>query len=215
MPINLTPYLTSSGRLGVIPQDTLSGIRTQAFNGGVQVQMGRTIVTMRSVFLDFVMGSVSPEGLSGRDLQTVLNNVQRLERGLNGGLSSRQILAGIPSPSAPPPRPSVMQTGLMLERIEKCSFNVNSSSLRATEEALICPITLCIPEHGVIMRNAGDSDVCTLYDKESLKHLVNTNSPHPLSREKITESMIVQENSCYFDSTSGSFKHVSGEITRL
>nr|WP_252099461.1 T3SS effector NleG family protein [Escherichia coli] len=46
-----------------------------------------------------------------------------------------------------------MQTELVLEQIEKCSFNVNSSSLRATEEALTCPITLCIPEHGVIMRN--------------------------------------------------------------
>ncbi|GAB7800318.1 hypothetical protein OkiPb00197_37760 [Escherichia coli] len=63
--------------------------------------------------------------------------------------------------------------------------------------------------------NAGDSDVCTLYDKESLKHLVNTSSPHPLSREKITESMIVKENSCYFDFTSGSIKNVRGEITRL
>uniref|UniRef100_UPI001F450119 T3SS effector NleG family protein n=1 Tax=Escherichia coli TaxID=562 RepID=UPI001F450119 len=54
-----------------------------------------------------------------------------------------------------------------------------------------------------------------LYDKESLKHLVNTSSPHPLSREKITESMIVKENSCYFDFTSGSIKNVRGEITRL
>ncbi|WP_072249921.1 T3SS effector NleG family protein [Escherichia albertii] len=215
MPINLTPYLTASGGLGEIPQDTLSGIRTRASNGGAQVQMGSTIVTIRSVFLGFFMGSVSPEGLSERALQTALNNVNRLERDLNGGLSGRQILASIPSPYVFPPRPSVMQTELVLEKIEKCSFNVNSSSLRATEEALTCPITLCIPEHGVIMRNAGNSDVCTLYDKESLKHLVDTSSPHPLSREKITESMIVKENSCYFDCASGSIKNVRGEITRL
>ncbi|WP_249824696.1 T3SS effector NleG family protein, partial [Escherichia coli] len=105
--------------------------------------MGSTIVTIRSVFLGFFMGSVSPEGLSERALQTALNNVNRLERDLNGGLSGRQILASIPSPYVFPPRPSVMQTELVLEQIEKCSFNVNSSSLRATEEALTCPITLC------------------------------------------------------------------------
>ncbi|EOC5421388.1 TPA: T3SS effector NleG, partial [Escherichia coli] len=93
MPINLTPYLTASGGLGEIPQDTLSGIRTLAFNGGAQVQMGSTIVTIRSVFLGFFMGSVSPEGLSERALRTALNNVNRLERDLNGGLSGRQILA--------------------------------------------------------------------------------------------------------------------------
>lgn len=98
MPINLTPYLTASGGLGEIPQDTLSGIRTLAFNGGAQVQMGSTIVTIRSVFLGFFMGSVSPEGLSERALRTALNNVNRLERDLNGGLSGRQILASIPSP---------------------------------------------------------------------------------------------------------------------
>ncbi|EOJ9782160.1 T3SS effector NleG, partial [Escherichia coli] len=112
MPINLTPYLTASGGLGEIPQDTLSGIRTLAFNGGAQVQMGSTIVTIRSVFLGFFMGSVSPEGLSERALRTALNNVNRLERDLNGGLSGRQILASIPSPYASPPRPSVMQTEL-------------------------------------------------------------------------------------------------------
>ncbi len=49
--------------------------------------MGSTIVTIRSVFLGFFMGSVSPEGLSERALQTALNNVNRLERDLNGGLS--------------------------------------------------------------------------------------------------------------------------------
>lgn len=46
MPINLTPYLTPGGLLGAIPQNTLSEIRTQSANGGAQILLGATIVTL-------------------------------------------------------------------------------------------------------------------------------------------------------------------------
>ncbi|WDB26895.1 T3SS effector NleG family protein [Escherichia albertii] len=215
MPINLTPYLTSGGGLGEVPQHALSDIRTQAANGAAQVQLGNTMVIMRVVFSNFFRGSVNTEGLSGGDLQSVLSNIAHLERSLNGGLSGRDVLLRIPVPSVPPPRSSVMQTGLLLEKIEKCSFNVSSSSLKGAGDALTCPITLCIPEHGVIMKNSSSSDVCALYDKTSLTHIVSTSTPHPLSRQKITDAMIVKESSCYFDGVSGNIRYISGDITRL
>lgn len=49
------------------------------------------------------------------------------------------------------------------------------------------------------------SDVCTLYDKAALIHLIDMDAPHPLSRETITVSMIVRKDECYFDQSRGSF----------
>lgn len=181
MPINLTPYLTPGGLLGAIPQNTLSEIRTQSANGGAQILLGATIVTVRPVFLGFFMGSVSPAGLSEGAFRAALSNIEQIERNLNNGLSGREVLESIPRPSVPPPRPSVMQSGLLLDKINKCAFRVDAASLKGPEDVLTCPITLCIPEDGVFMKNAGNSSICTLYDKASLEHLVNTNAPHPLS----------------------------------
>ncbi|EEU9598941.1 T3SS effector NleG family protein [Escherichia albertii] len=199
MPINLTPYLTPGGLLGAIPQNTLSEIRTQSANGGAQILLGATIVTVRPVFLGFFMGSVSLAGLSEGAFRAALSNIEQIERNLNNGLSGREVLESIPRPSVPPPRPSVMQSGLLLDKINKCAFRVDAASLKGPEDVLTCPITLCIPEDGVFMKNAGNSSICTLYDKASLEHLVNTNAPHPLSRESITVSMIVERDKCNFD----------------
>lgn len=96
MPINLTPYLTPGGLLGAIPQNTLSEIRTQSANGGAQILLGATIVTVRPVFLGFFMGSVSPAGLSEGAFRAALSNIEQIERNLNNGLSGREVLESIP-----------------------------------------------------------------------------------------------------------------------
>ncbi|EPS5377030.1 T3SS effector NleG family protein [Escherichia albertii] len=149
--------------------------------------------------MGFFMGSVSPAGLSEGAFRAALSNIEQIERNLNNGLSGREVLESIPRPSVPPPRPSVIQSGLLLDKINKCAFRVDAASLKGPEDVLTCPITLCIPEDGVFMKNAGNSSICTLYDKASLEHLVNTNAPHPLSRESITVSMIVERDKCNFD----------------
>lgn len=65
---------------------------------------------------------------------------------------------------------------------------------------MTCPITLDTPETGVFMRNSRSSDICSLYDKDALLQLIETGGAHPLSRESITESMIMRQDECHFDS---------------
>ena len=76
-------------------------------------------------------------------------------------------------------------------KLTSCMFSLNSAGFSCPESFLTCPITLCVPEVGVFMKNSRDSNICSLYDKESLSYLIKTSAPHPLSREVITESMIV------------------------
>ncbi|HCQ4574612.1 TPA: T3SS effector NleG family protein [Escherichia albertii] len=44
-----------------------------------------------------------------------------------------------------------------------------------------------------------------LYDQASLLHLVKNNASHPLSRELITESMIMEKDKCHFDHKRDAF----------
>ncbi|WP_251005729.1 T3SS effector NleG family protein [Escherichia coli] len=55
------------------------------------------------------------------------------------------------------------------------------------------------------MRNAADSNVCSIYDTRALQHLINIQADHPLSREPITTSMIISKDKCYFDTTKNNF----------
>ncbi|EHT1565462.1 T3SS effector NleG family protein, partial [Escherichia coli] len=70
---------------------------------------------------------------------------------------------------------------------------------------LTCPITLDKPENGVFMRNSQGAEICSLYDKDALVQLVETGGAHPLSREPITESMIMRKDECHFDTKREAF----------
>ncbi|MCZ8856431.1 T3SS effector NleG family protein [Escherichia albertii] len=90
-------------------------------------------------------------------------------------------------------------------KINSCSFVLDSERFSYPGSSLICPITLCTPEYGVLMKNSQESKICSLYDKASLLHLVKNNAPHPLSRELITESMIMEKDKCHFDHKRDTF----------
>lgn len=70
---------------------------------------------------------------------------------------------------------------------------------------MTCPITLDVPETGVFMRNSRSSEICNLYDKGALLQLVGAGGTHPLTREPITESMIMRKDECHFDSKREAF----------
>ncbi|EIG3914094.1 type III secretion system effector NleG7, partial [Escherichia coli] len=85
------------------------------------------------------------------------------------------------------------------------SFVVNPDEFSCDTQFLKCPITLCVPEKGVFVKNALNSNICTLYDKSAFMNLTREHLPHPLSREKIVKEMIIERNMCYFDTISQHF----------
>ncbi|EFA3075008.1 DUF1076 domain-containing protein, partial [Escherichia coli] len=60
-------------------------------------------------------------------------------------------------------------------------------------------------QKGVFVKNALNSNICTLYDKSAFMNLTREHLPHPLSREKIVKEMIIERNMCYFDTISQHF----------
>ncbi|EMM4086253.1 T3SS effector NleG family protein [Shigella flexneri] len=89
--------------------------------------------------------------------------------------------------------------------IKNCSFTLSPNMFNCPENLLTCPITLSTPTLAVFMRNAADSNVCTIYDMCALQHLINIQADHPLSREPITASMIISKDKCCFDTTKNNF----------
>ncbi|MCM4974700.1 DUF1076 domain-containing protein, partial [Escherichia coli] len=83
--------------------------------------------------------------------------------------------------AAPLVQESVIKT--LLDRINSNAFPVSLQDFSCTEEHLNCPITLRIPETGVFVRNARNSEICALYDQEALTELILRNALHPLSRD--------------------------------
>ncbi|EKD0827426.1 type III secretion system effector NleG7 [Escherichia coli] len=90
-------------------------------------------------------------------------------------------------------------------KIHSHSFVVNPDEFSCDTQFLKCPITLCVPEKGVFVKNALNSNICTLYDKSAFMNLTREHLPHPLSREKIVKEMIIERNMCYFDTISQHF----------
>ncbi|ENH3561467.1 T3SS effector NleG family protein, partial [Escherichia coli] len=84
-------------------------------------------------------------------------------------------------------------------------FRPDSNHFSCPESFLTCPITLDTPETGVFMRNSRGAEICSLYDKDALVQLVETGGAHPLSREPITESMIMRKDECHFDTKREAF----------
>ncbi|MCV3238031.1 DUF1076 domain-containing protein, partial [Escherichia albertii] len=195
MPIDLTAYvLPEFNLLFSVPDEVLSEIRNQSAAGEAQIQLGELMVSIRPMSIDgFFMGSINQNGLSEDSILMGLQHIEYLEREINaGGLTSsevnmlREIEINVNTSLLPDVR-----LPRILDKIELCAFNVKDAELKGTESSLTCPITLCEPEDGVFMKNSLHSDICTLYDKSALMHLVNTGASHPISRESITASMIV------------------------
>ncbi|HHC4884075.1 TPA: T3SS effector NleG family protein [Escherichia albertii] len=209
MPIDLTAYvLPEFNLLFSVPDEVLSEIRNQSAAGEAQIQLGELMVSIRPMSIDgFFMGSINQNGLSEDSILMGLQHIEYLEREINaGGLTSsevnmlREIEINVNTSLLPDVR-----LPRILDKIELCAFNVKDAELKGTESSLTCPVTLCEPEDGVFMKNSLHSDICTLYDKSALMHLVNTGASHPISRESITASMIVKRDECYFDSEKENF----------
>ncbi|EJM0810153.1 T3SS effector NleG family protein [Escherichia albertii] len=208
MPIDLTSYiLPQFNVLGSIPQETLSEIRNQSASGEAQIRLGDLMVSIRPISDRYFGGTVNQISLSGDDLQIALNHIEHIERSLNRGLSSREveIWNGIEMLNRAMVDNNKTESEKLLDKIELCAFNVENAELNAPKSSRTCPVTLCEPEDGVFMRNSMNSNVCMLYDKTALIHLVNTRAAHPLSRESIIVSMIVGIDKCAFDPDRGNF----------
>ena len=209
MPVDLTPYiLPQFNALGSIPQETLSEIRNQSVSGEAQIRLGDLMVSIRPMSIEgFFIGSINQSGLDENSLQIAFNHIDFLERELNRGVfSSREveIFRGIEIHNNISLF-SKNQSGSVLDKVELCAFYVENAELSAPESSRTCPVTLCEPEIGVFMKNSLSSDVCTLYDKTALIHLIDMDAPHPLSRESITASMIIEKDECYYSPGRESF----------
>ncbi|EJQ0196494.1 T3SS effector NleG family protein, partial [Escherichia coli] len=62
-----------------------------------------------------------------------------------------------------------------------------------------------IPETGVFVRNARNSEICALYDQEALTELIRRNALHPLSRDPFDPEMIISKDKCHFNITKQCF----------
>ncbi|HFO2887343.1 TPA: DUF1076 domain-containing protein, partial [Escherichia coli] len=194
--------------LSDIPQETLSEIRNQTIRGEAQIRLGELMVSIRPMQVNgYFMGSLNQDGLSNDNIQIGLQYIEHIERTLNhGSLTSREVtvlreiemLENMDLLSN-------YQLEELLDKIEVCAFNVERAQLQVPESLRTCPVTLCEPEDGVFMRNSMNSNVCMLYDKTALIHLVKTRAAHPLSRESIAVSMIVGRDNCAFDPDRGNF----------
>ncbi|EJQ4427053.1 DUF1076 domain-containing protein [Escherichia coli] len=191
-----------------IPQETLSEIRNQTIRGEAQIRLGELMVSIRPMQVNgYFMGSLNQDGLSNDNIQIGLQYIEHIERTLNhGSLTSREVtvlreiemLENMDLLSN-------YQLEELLDKIEVCAFNVEHAQLQVPESLRTCPVTLYEPEDGVFMRNSMNSNVCMLYDKMALIHLVKTRAAHPLSRESIAVSMIVGRDNCAFDPDRGNF----------
>ncbi|EJC2256580.1 DUF1076 domain-containing protein [Escherichia coli] len=194
--------------LSDIPQETLSEIRNQTIRGEAQIRLGELMVSIRPMQVNgYFMGSLNQDGLSNDNIQIGRQYIEHIERTLNhGSLTSREVtvlreiemLENMDLLSN-------YQLEELLDKIEVCAFNVEHAQLQVPESLRTCPVTLCEPEDGVFMRNSMNSNVCMLYDKTALIHLVKTRAAHPLSRESIAVSMIVGRDNCAFDPDRGNF----------
>lgn len=101
--------------------------------------------------------------------------------------------------------PGVGGINSLQEKISECAFTVDIEKLQCPGDALQCPITLEQPEKGVFVKNSDGSNVCTLFDAAAFSRLAGEGSPHPLTREPITASIIVSPNKCVYDPIKGNF----------
>ncbi|EFA6625485.1 T3SS effector NleG family protein [Escherichia albertii] len=127
-----------------------------------------------------------------------------LELGLNGSNESVKRLRTWQLSAVIDSQLSFLPLGVCYKILSN-SFSVQAEECFFSKEHLRCPIILDTPDSGVFVKNSVISNICNLYDKNSMLKLVISGSPHPLSREPITEAMIIGKNECYFDQGRGNF----------
>ncbi|HBB6596786.1 TPA: DUF1076 domain-containing protein [Escherichia coli] len=157
----------------------------------VQMLNGFTVEAVRGGVLDRLLR---------RERQMEIS-AAALERQLNGGVDFLSYFQGVMAEH----REDETNSAILQNKINSCVFRPGSGEFSCPEQFVTCPITLDIPVAGVFMKNSRSAETCTLYDKDALVQLVEGGGAHPLSREPITESMIVKPEDCIFDASKGNF----------
>ncbi|EEJ6338332.1 T3SS effector NleG family protein [Salmonella enterica] len=127
----------------------------------------------------------------------------QLEMQLNGGRTFSQVR--VDNLIANPPGGSWLHHNELQEKVSSCAFTVNKNEFPCQDEHLECPVTLCVPDKGVFVKISLDSNVCCLFDYDTLNQLVTQDEPHPISRKVITERFIVPRDECHFDTEQSKF----------
>ncbi|EGQ0937196.1 DUF1076 domain-containing protein [Escherichia coli] len=176
---------------------------------GIRISIGSGQYSVHYVQL---LDGFSVEPVRGGLLDRLLGREHRmerravaLERQLNGGVDFLSSVNNYFQSIMAEHRENKTSNKILMEKINSCLFRPDSNHFSCPESFLTCPITLDTPETGVFMRNSRGAEICSLYDKDALVQLVETGGAHPLSREPITESMIMRKDECHFDTKREAF----------
>lgn len=176
---------------------------------GIRISIGSGQYSVHYVQL---LDGFSVEPVRGGLLDRLLGREHRmerravaLERQLNGGVDFLSSVNSYFQSVMAEHRENKTSNKILMEKINSCLFRPDSNHFSCPESFLTCPITLDTPETGVFMRNSRGAEICSLYDKDALVQLVETAGAHPLSREPITESMIMRKDECHFDAKREAF----------
>lgn len=176
---------------------------------GIRISIGSGQYSVHYVQL---LDGFSVEPVRGGLLDRLLGREHRmerravaLERQLNGGVDFLSSVNNYFQSVMAEHRENKTSNKILMEKINSCVFRPDSNHFSCPESFLTCPITLDTPETGVFMRNSRGAEICSLYDKDALVQLVETGGAHPLSREPITESMIMRKGECHFDAKREAF----------
>lgn len=176
---------------------------------GIRISIGSGQYSVHYVQL---LDGFSVEPVRGGLLDRLLGREHRmerravaLERQLNGGVDFLRSVNNYFQSVMAEHRENKTSNKILMEKINSCVFRPDSNHFSCPESFLTCPITLDTPANGVFMRNSQGAEICSLYDKDALVQLVETGGAHPLSREPITESMIMRKDECHFDTKREAF----------
>lgn len=193
----------------------LSPARVQSLQDAARLESGIRISIgsgQYSVHYVQLLDGFSVEPVRGGLLDRLLGREHRmdrravaLERQLNGGVDFLSSVNNYFQSVMAEHRENKTGNKILMEKINSCLFRPDSNHFSCPESFLTCPITLDTPETGVFMRNSRGAEICSLYDKDALVQLVETGGTHPLSREPITESMIMRKDECHFDAKREAF----------
>ncbi len=193
----------------------LSPARVQSLQDAARLESGIRISIgsgQYSVHYVQLLDGFSVEPVRGGLLDRLLGREHRmdrravaLERQLNGGVDFLSSVNNYFQSVMAEHRENKTSNKILMEKINSCLFRPDSNHFSCPESFLTCPITLDTPETGVFMRNSRGAEICSLYDKDALVQLVETGGTHPLSREPITESMIMRKDECHFDAKREAF----------
>lgn len=213
MPVMLN---LSNGRM--LPESELEALRNVARSNQSDMLLagGRRFRLHHISFMD----GFSVEPIPGGFLDRIGERRHRqladnLERQLNGGNSFLQAFSLYMEQTRSASSLLENVRNEVQSKVNASAFSVNPDDFPCSEQHLRCPITLCIPEDGVFVKNAQNSNVCSLYDKNALTEILRRNATHPLSREDFSPEMIVLKEECNFSTAEQHFCVLSGLDTRL